>query len=104
MPCAWEAVSRLDEVCTGTFEPHRPRNSKNKPNKGVQLPEKATKGSGKVLNGDADFVGAGVVSTAVQMNNTDEKVAPLHLYTCDEHALCYSCQSGSNLYCNAILR
>ena len=126
MPCVWEAISKLDEVCAGTFEAHRPTSSADASSGGAVLPGSATQASGRGPNRalaeeEEEEEGTEATATATAatggsdeakdedgktttMTMTTTKMAPLHLMNCDEHALCLSCAGGDNAYCNAVLR
>lgn len=77
VPCGWEAIADLPEVCTGDFSSSFPESSKN---------------IGKHPLNDATF-------GAVTIESTGEQV-----WACNVHAFCYSCVDTDNTvndYCKA---
>lgn len=73
MPCVWQAVSRLDDVCAGTFNASFPARSNNM----EQLDD-----------------------TTMQRDD-DEPYNEVDLYPCDEHAVCSAC-APANENCLAV--
>ena len=80
MVCAWEAVAALPRVCAGRFASAFPTNSSDR------SPSSSSTASSS---------SSSVATDSARPSNQTK------LFSCDEHAFCYSCGDG-NPYCEAV--